>query len=271
MIPFKTRIKQPFEEGQTIHAVGMIKADPKRITIDFHKGADKNADLPLHLSIRFDEGKIVYNSFVDGNWLDNEKRLQNPFQANSEMDIRIRLVNNQYQALFSAFIHMHFIFANRLEWGLLSRNVPVDGVSHVSISGDLATLQLFHYGGKIFTKPYTAIAKLVPNMRLDISLLPTGERFDINIYRANRQYALQVSVRFNEGMVVRNAMENNIWGREEREGGMPIEKGYIFQIFFNGNHFSSFAHRSSPEDIATLEIDGDYELFSVTLNNAVEV
>ncbi|CAG9538047.1 unnamed protein product [Cercopithifilaria johnstoni] len=268
-MPFKTRISQPFQEGQTIHAVGTVKPDAKRIDINFHKGAARDADLPLHLSIRFDEGKIVCNSYMSGNWGSNEQRIKNYFKPNANFDIRIRLINNNYQ-----------IFANLMEAGTFERQVPLDGVDHVSITGDLVNLRLFHYGGRVNPIPYTALAEVIPGRRLDISVLPTGKRFNINLYNNNRKHAMQISVRFNEGTVVRNAMENNMWGREEREGGMPIAKGEIaditiinekfsFQIFFNGVRFTTFAHRGSPDDIKMLEIDGECEVFSVTINNAI--
>ncbi|VIO94575.1 Galactoside-binding lectin family protein [Brugia malayi] len=271
MIPFKTRISQPFQEGQTIHGVGMIKSDAKRIDINFHKGAGANVDLPLHLSIRFDEGKMVYNSYMNNVWGSKEQRLKNLFKPNTEMDIRIRIINNKYQ-----------IFANRMDAGTFEQRAPLDGVDHVSISGDLINLSLFHYGGRIFPIPYMAIAEVVPGKRLDISLLPTGKRFNINLYNSNRQHALQISVRFNEGTVVRNAMQNNDWGREEREGVIPIVKDeiaditivnerYSFQIFFNGIRFTTFAHRGSPDDIRTLEIDGECEIFSATVNDAISI
>nr|AAD00843.1 Ov87 [Onchocerca volvulus] len=270
-VPFKTRISQPFQEGQTVHAVGMIKPDAKRIDINFHKGPSRNADLPLHLSIRFDEGKMVYNTLVNGIWGSSEQRLKNYFKPNTEMDIRIRIINNEYQ-----------IFANRVEAGTFDQKSPLTEVDHVSIIGDLVNLRLFHYGGRVFPVPYAAVAEIVPGKRLDISVLPTGKRFNINLYNSNRKHALQISVRFNEGTVVRNAMENNVWGREEREGTLPIVKGeiaditvinerYSFQIFFNGVRFTTFAHRGSPDDIKTLEIDGDCEIFSVTVNNAIGI
>lgn len=74
-------------------------------------------------------------------------------------------------------------------------------------------------------------------------------------------------------------MKDNIWGAEEREGKMPINKGEIFdltiineefsyQIFFNGKRFATFAHRGAPTDVKTLEIDGDVELETVTINEA---
>ncbi|WKX95473.1 hypothetical protein Q1695_012157 [Nippostrongylus brasiliensis] len=262
-LPFKTRVSEAFVVGQTIHAVGTLSDKPTRIDFNFHKGAAKDADLPLHFSIRFDEGifsgKFVYNTFKDGNWSENEQRISNPFKAGQEFDLRV--------------------FANRVEVGVFEQRQPLDGIDHVSIRGDLVKLRLFHYGGRIFPNPYMAVAELKPGKRLDISALPTGKRVNINLYRENKEFALQVSIRFNEGAIVRNAMNNNQWGKEEREGDMPISKGEVFdatiineefsfQIFFNGKRFASFSHRGSPTDIKTLEIDGDVEVHTVTINDA---
>lgn len=41
-----------------------------------------------------------------------------------------------------------------------------------------------------------------------------------------------MSVRFNEGAVVRNAMQKNDWGREEREGTIPIIYGEMLFFLF---------------------------------------
>lgn len=108
-----------------------------------------------------------------------------------------------------------------------------------------------------------AVAGLTPGKRLDISALPkgtknkmsvyshgklSGKRVNVNLYRENKEYALQVSIRYNEGAVVRNAMTSNVWGKEEREGKMPLDKKqvfditiineeYSFQIFLNNERF----------------------------------
>ena len=50
---------------------------------------------------------------------------------------------------------------------------------------------------------------------------------NVNLYRANKEYALQVSIRYNEQAIVRNAMVNNVWGKEEREGTFPLEKNQV--------------------------------------------
>ncbi|CAD6199929.1 unnamed protein product [Caenorhabditis auriculariae] len=272
-LPFKTRVSEPFVVGQTIHAVGTLNEKPTRVDFNFHKGAAKDADLPLHFSIRFNEGllgsgKLVYNTYENGNWSENEQRISNPFKAGEEFDLRVRILENKFQ-----------VFANRKEVGTFEQRLPLDGIDHVSIRGDLFKLRLFHYGGRIFPNPYMAVAELLPGKRLDISALPTGKRVNINLYRENKEYALQISLRYGEGAIVRNAMTNNVWGKEEREGTFPLTKGEIFdvtiineefsyQIFVNGKRFTTFAHRGSPRDVKTLEIDGDVEIHTVTINDA---
>jgi len=272
-LPFKTRISEPFKEGQTIHAVGRVAKDPQRIDFNFHKGAARDADMPLHLSIRFDEGifsgKIVYNTFKNGNWSENEQRISSPYKAEELFDIRVRIVGGKYK-----------VYGNRREIGTFDQRENLIGVDHVSINGDLASLRVFHYGGTIFPNPYTAIAKLTPGKRLDISGMPTGKRVNVNLYRANMEYALQLSVRYNEGIIVRNAMVDNEWGKEERDGTFPLSKNeifdvtiineqYSFQIFLNGKRFCTFAHRGAPGDVETLEIEGNVEVQTVTINDAV--
>uniref|UniRef100_A0A7E4VL44 Galectin n=1 Tax=Panagrellus redivivus TaxID=6233 RepID=A0A7E4VL44_PANRE len=272
VIPFKTRISEPFKDGQTIHALGTIGPDPKRIDFNFHKGAGEDADLPLHLSIRFTEGifsgKIVYNIFKDGNWSTDEQRISSPYKANEEFDIRVRISNGKF-----------IVYGNRKELGSFEQRMDLEGIDHVSISGDLIKLRVFHYGGTTFPNPYTAIAKVVPGKRLDISALPNGKRVNVNLYRKNGEYALQVSIRFDESAVVRNAMKDGEWGAEEREGEFKLKKNEIFdltiinekfsfQIFLNGKRYAAFGHRGAPDDIETLEIDGNVDVNSVTITKA---
>ncbi|KAI6178890.1 Galectin [Aphelenchoides besseyi] len=272
-LPFKTRLSEGFKEGQTVHAYGRISKDPQRIDFNFHKGSSKNADIPLHLSIRFDEGifsgKIVYNIQKDGNWSETENRIDSPFKSEGTFDLRVRIVGGKYK-----------VYANRREIGTFDQRESLEGVDHVSISGDLQSLRVFHYGGAIFANPYTAIAKLSPSKRLDVSGMPTGKKFNINLYRADMECALQLSIRYNEGVIVRNSMVNNEWQTEEREGTFPLSKNevfditiinqdYSFQIFINGQRFTAYTHKlqGGAEGIETLQIDGAVDLHTVTIND----
>ncbi|CAK5094061.1 unnamed protein product [Meloidogyne enterolobii] len=251
-IPFKTRISEPFREYQTVHAVGKVNADPRRVDLNFYKGGNENDDMPLHLSVRFDEGlfkgNVVFNTLVNKNWSEPEERVQSPFKPDDEFDIRV--------------------FGNRIEMGTFDQRIPLYGVNHVSLLGDLKSLRVFHYGGTKFPNPYNAIAKLLP-----------GNRVNFNLYKTNNDIALHISIRYSEGIIVRNSMISNQWGDQEIEGSLPLAKNEIFDltiineqanflILFNGKKFCNFVHRSQNFDIETLEVDGTFELHTVTINNA---
>ncbi|MFH4984744.1 hypothetical protein AB6A40_011453, partial [Gnathostoma spinigerum] len=61
-------------------------------------------------------------------------------------------------------------------------------------------------------------------------------------------------------------------------GKMPFEKGvgfdlvitnepYAFQIYVNGERFTTFAHRLDPSDISGLQIQGDIELTGIQIRS----
>jgi len=101
-------------------------------------------------------------------------------------------------------------------------------------------------------------------------------RFEVNLVKGNGEIALHFNPRFSEKHVIRNALQDGKWGNEEREGKMPFEKGhafdllivnepYGFQIFVNDARFCSFAHRTDPNDMAGLRVQGDVELTGIVV------
>lgn len=113
------------------------------------------------------------------------------------------------------------------------------------------------------------------------------------MYKANNDIALHISIRYSQGIIVRNSLMSRQWGDQEIEGNLPLAKNemfvlkysfkYIsissfdltiihepadFLILFNGKKFCTFRHRSQNLDIETLEVDGMFELHTVTINNA---
>jgi hypothetical protein len=53
---------------------------------------------------------------------------------------------------------------------------------------------------------------------------------NVNLNRKSSGYALQVSIRYGEGAIVRNAMIDNVWGVEEREGDFPLNKDEMYFV-----------------------------------------
>uniref|UniRef100_A0A914UTV9 Galectin n=1 Tax=Plectus sambesii TaxID=2011161 RepID=A0A914UTV9_9BILA len=268
-IPFKTQISEPLQNGQTIHTSGTIKEDAKRINFNLHFGSAEfgASDLPMHLSIRFDEGKIVYNTYQAGEWSAEEDRVKNPFKAGGEFDLRVRALDEKFH-----------VYANRHEVAKFDQRIPLAQVSHVSIDGDLSELHLFHFGGRKFDIPTCCDAPMATGRRVDISAIPKGDCFTINLFHADKkEHALHFSVRFEEDAVVRNATTDGKWGNEEREGKFPFKKNqvcditianeeYSMQLFVDGQRFGTFAHRGNPNDINGLTIEGDVDVMSILFN-----
>lgn len=80
--------------------------------------------------------------------------------------------------------------------------------------------------------------------------------------------AFHFATRFDEGVVVRNSRQNQIWGPEERTGGLPFRQGNDFEIMFladhgsfkvavNGTHFIEFIHRMPLSLTGVLNVGGE--------------
>ena len=98
-------------------------------------------------------------------------------------------------------------------------------------------------------------------------------RFAINIQtgpalRPCDDVNLHLSVRPSEHVIVRNHMERQNWGAEERYGGCPIAYGSQFEILIlaesdkfkiaiNGTHFCEFVHRLALHRAQFVHITGD--------------
>ncbi|VDD94200.1 unnamed protein product [Enterobius vermicularis] len=268
-IPYRSQLHEKIEPGQTLIVKGSTIEESLRFTVNLHsKSADFSGNnVPLHISVRFDEGKIVMNSFVDGEW-GKEDRKSLPFKKGDPFDLRIRAHDDHFQ-----------IYCDRKEFKDYEHRLPLASVTHLSVDGDLYLNQV-HWGGKYYPVPYES--GISQGLGVQKSLLIFGcpdkkaKRFVINLLKKNGDIALHFNPRFDEKAIVRNALEAGEWGNEEREGKMPLEKGvlfdlviknesYAFQILINGERFCSFAHRTDPHNIAGIQISGDMEVTGIQI------
>jgi len=268
-IPYRSQLQEKIEPGQTLIVKGTTIEESQRFTINLHsKSADFSGnDVPLHVSVRFDEGKIVLNSFQNGEW-GKEERKSNPIKKGEPFDIRIRAHDDRYQ-----------VIVDQKEFKDYEHRLPLSAVTHLTIDGDIY-LNEVHWGGKYYPVPYESGIANGLGVDKSMAIYATPEkkakRFNINLLKKNGDIALHFNPRFDEKAVVRNALQANEWGNEEREGKMPFEKGvgfdllitnepYAFQIFVNGERFCTFAHRTDPHDITGLQIQGDLEVTGIQI------
>ena len=133
-VPYTSRLLAELIPGQTLTIHGNVLPDASRFEINLLSDCTEinphMGSVPLHVGVRFDEGKIVLNSFnvrilfkkrrkflKAGEW-DKEERHSNPFTKGQPFDIRIRvhderleiLANQQHLADFK-----HRIFYTKID------------------------------------------------------------------------------------------------------------------------------------------------------------
>lgn len=269
-IPYRSKLTDPFEPGQTLMVKGKTIPESKRFNINFHSGSPdlEGGDIPFHISIRYDEGKFVFNTFNKGEWM-KEERKSNPYKKGSDIDIRIRAHDNRF-----------VIYADQKEIHEYEHRVPLSTITHFSVDGDIILNQVT-WGGKYYPVPYESGITgdgLTTGKSLVIHGIPEkkGKCFTINILNETGDVVLSFNSKIGDKHIVRNAKINNEWGNEEKEGKSPLQKGvgfdleikneaYSFQIFINGHRFATFAHRTNPEGIKGLQISGDVEITGIQL------
>ncbi|XP_062870728.1 galectin-9-like isoform X2 [Trichomycterus rosablanca] len=128
--------------------------------------------------------------------------------------------------------------------------------------------------------PYKAVIRggFYPGKAIIIqgSINPDADSFSINL-RHNSEIAFHFNPRFNENVVVCNSLMKDIWGPEERAGGMPFYRGQqftvnitcdfeCFRVTVDGVQMFTYNHRHLLfQQIDILEVEGNISLRHVTV------
>jgi len=272
-VPYRSRMLSHLDAGQTLIVKGTIGANVTRFSVNLLAGsADINEHagaVPFHVSIRFDEGKIVLNSMQSSAW-GKEERHSNPFKKGQPFDLRIRAHADKFE-----------LMADQKEIAEYKHRLAISTIDHISVDGDGITLNAVHWGGKYFKLPYETgfrDGSLKPGQRVFIYGTPTNHAFSINfIGRNGGETLFHFNARPGEKVVVRNAQQGGVWGHEEREGTYPFTKNhgfdlmivnepYSIQVLVDNKPFCTFAHRADPNQYAGIRIEGDMELTGLEIN-----
>ncbi|KAI6242922.1 Galectin [Aphelenchoides fujianensis] len=190
-----SQLQEKFEPGQTLICKGSSIPESQKFNINFHhKAADFSGnDVPLHISVRFDEGKIILNSFTDGQW-GKEQRKSSPIKRGEPFDIRVRAHDDRFQ-----------IIIDHKEFTEYEHRLPLSNITHFSVDGDIYLNSCL-------------VGRQIP--------FEKGHGFDLVI----------------------------------------VNEETHFDILVNDQPFTTFAHRTDPNDIAGLQISGDIELVGLQIH-----
>ncbi|XP_034255938.1 galectin-7-like [Thrips palmi] len=116
-------------------------------------------------------------------------------------------------------------------------------------------------------------------IRVQGTVHPSAQRFAINLQcgpntEPRDNIALHFSPQFVTHTVIRNSLQNLMWGPEESLGYFPFSPGQAFEIILlceathfkiavNGAHYTEFEHRLAFQTVSHITIDGDIQLSAV--------
>lgn len=114
-----------------------------------------------------------------------------------------------------------------------------------------------------------------------------GQRVSINLQcgpntNPRDHVALHLSIRPAEHSIVRNTFVNQVWGPEEKHGGVPITVGQLFEmaikaekthfsICVNSVPFCVFNYRMTADMAKYLQIEGEIMIQSITVENSPQI
>ncbi|XP_064157153.1 uncharacterized protein LOC135235529 isoform X4 [Anguilla rostrata] len=129
-IPYTRMIPGGLTPKKTIALSGRVLPDADRFAINFN--VSSSGDLAFHFNPRMNDGSVVRNSYLRGNWGSEERDVKfNPFQRGRYFQILIRCGKQQFMVFVNGK-HM-FNYYHRFQ--------PFTQIDSLHISGDV---QLFH-------------------------------------------------------------------------------------------------------------------------------
>jgi hypothetical protein len=263
--PYLSRLEGGgLQPGQTVVIKGLQTGDTFNVlflTSQHHETADVAFSFTVHQK----DKHALLNDRKDGKWGKEEKK-KDPFKEGEPIDLRIRCHDNKFD-----------IFCNLKEIATFEYRQALSTINHIYIDGGI-DLGDVNWGGKYYSVPYQAgiDGGFTTSKKLFLSAIPDkkADQFSINLVTDTGDVAFHFNPRFGKKSIVRNSYLNKVWGTEESEGKFPlahdvvfdvmvVNEPYALQIFVNGNHFCSFAHRVDPNHIKGLKIEGDVVLMGV--------
>uniref|UniRef100_A0A915MVW7 Galectin n=1 Tax=Meloidogyne javanica TaxID=6303 RepID=A0A915MVW7_MELJA len=246
IVPYSSRLLSELQPGQTLLVQGNILQEAKRFEIN-----------------------LLSECFEAGEW-EKEERHSNPFKKGETFDIRIRVHEERFELL-----------ANQHHLADFKHRHAFTKIDHMQITGDI-TLSNVHWGGRYFEIPFQSTFHghaLKNGQRVFVYSIAKGD-FSVNFVGANGDFLFHLNPRFGEKQIIRGSQKNGTWGEEEREGKFPLKKGeavdiaihnepFSIQVFINGSHYCSFAHRVEDpnNEYKFLRVEGDIELTGVEVSH----
>ncbi|XP_063060432.1 galectin-6-like [Engraulis encrasicolus] len=136
-IPYTGPINGGLRAGMSLYIQGGVPHDINRFEIDLQCGDYEGCDIALHFNPRFDGwDKVVFNTFQNGEWEEQEKIHDMPFSKGEAFEMVIMVNDEGYQ-----------ITVNGNQFYMYKHRMPFDRVRALRIAGDVGIQTINVIGG----------------------------------------------------------------------------------------------------------------------------
>ncbi|KAG9341389.1 hypothetical protein JZ751_019196 [Albula glossodonta] len=270
-VPFTGCIQGGLQEGKTITVTGRVMPAAERFHVNLQCGSQGRVDIALHFNPRYDRrtGHVVCNTFTNTKWCTEERKNQAPIPRGSSFTLMFLVKRDSFAVIVNGNHFMEYL-----------HRLPIQSVNTISVDGGVEVNSITFQNPVQHVVPYKNIITggLSPGRHITIqgAVNHNANRFSLNL-RFNNGIALHFNPRFDENLVVRNSFLKEMWGQEERSGGIPFCRGQpftltivcetqFFKMIVNGGQMFTYNHRHFIfQEIDILEINGDVSLSSVAV------
>uniref|UniRef100_A0A673GS52 Galectin n=1 Tax=Sinocyclocheilus rhinocerous TaxID=307959 RepID=A0A673GS52_9TELE len=125
-LPYLAPISGGLREGMALYLKGVVPTNADRFEVNFKTGQSDNDDFAFHFNPRMDR-KVVMNSVINGNLGTEESVSDNPFKKGQPFEMFTVIKSEGYK-----------VYANGKELYTFKHRIPLEKVSTLNISGDVA-------------------------------------------------------------------------------------------------------------------------------------
>lgn len=303
-IPCDLGFNGRFNPGSTLLINGLFPYGSDGFSVSLNCGKRQpgfpEPDTALLINPRMSQCCVVRNSKINGNWGVEERVGSFVFAPGHYFCLSVVAENYEFKLSVNGSPlgdYKYRVPLNRISGLVIEGNVTIN---EITTGGMAATRQpilnrnrqrrnnfgsgqklLSHIANPIVPSTIQIPGNLKERMQFIIRGRPTpgADRFSFNWLRGNGDYAFHFNPRMSEKAVVRNTMQNNMWGPEERAiSHFPfhpstdftltvIAQTTYFEVRFNGNQILTYNYRLYPlNSITKLSIEGNVTVTYVTIN-----
>ncbi|KAK3092599.1 hypothetical protein FSP39_004842 [Pinctada imbricata] len=265
---FVKRVPSGLEKGDNIVLRGFARPGWTRFAINFMNGDSPDDDIAFHWNPRMDEGCVVMNCKMGGDW-ENEEREDMPpcFGDGRPFEIKIVTKRNKFK-----------IYCNGKKYMKFAARGDVESIKGLNVRGDV-----FIYQALLQRKLEKPAWERIPGQLGDINWIivngmpkKDNEGFAINLRCGDdddSDIALHFNPRLNENCTIRNTMSGGSWGDEERDQPcFPFEKKDTFEVainvqpdkfvtYVNGDRYVEYAHRLPLDSVCHVQLTGSANFY----------